>query len=201
MKTRTLALIGGGLLAGAVAFGGLATALAQTAGGAYGAGGMMGGGSGYGPGMTGGSGYGPGMMGGSGYGPGMMGGGSGHGPGMMGGGYGRPPASPTPASTPAAAGTSGTSPAQTTVEAQIVEPGGAAFSWGYSPATLTIHTGDTVTWTNAGSIAHSVTADDGSFDSGLLNHGASWSMTFSAAGTYTYHCAPHPWMKGTVVVQ
>jgi hypothetical protein len=71
MKNRTLALIGAGLLAGALVLGGLGTALAQSSGptSGFGPGGMM---SGYGPrGMMGG-GYGPGMMG-SGYGPaGMM---------------------------------------------------------------------------------------------------------------------------------
>jgi hypothetical protein len=45
-----------------------------------------------------------------------------------------------------------------------------------------------------------VTADDGSFDSGTLNPGASFSQTFSTAGTFTYHCAIHPRMTGTIVV-
>jgi plastocyanin len=61
--------------------------------------------------------------------------------------------------------------------------------------------GDSVIWSNAGSLQHSVTADDSSFDSGLFSTGASWSMTFTSPGTFSYHCSPHPWMKGTVVVQ
>ena len=70
MKNRTLALIGAGLLAGALVLGGIGTALAQGAG-PFGPGGMMGGSYGYGPGGMMGGGYGPGMMRG-GYGPGGM---------------------------------------------------------------------------------------------------------------------------------
>jgi plastocyanin len=84
---------------------------------------------------------------------------------------------------------------------QIVQPSTTASTWGYSPSTVTIHVGDTVTWTNAGPLAHTVTADDGSFDSGSLNVGDTWSMTFQTAGTFTYYCTPHPWMKGTVIVK
>lgn len=84
---------------------------------------------------------------------------------------------------------------------QIVQPLDVATSWGYNPSSITIQVGDTVTWTNVAAFQHTVTADDGSFDSGLINTGATWSYTFTTAGTYTYHCAPHPWMKGTVIVQ
>jgi uncharacterized repeat protein (TIGR01451 family) len=88
-----------------------------------------------------------------------------------------------------------------TVSVKIVQPGTSATTWGYSPSTITIHVGDTVTWTNVGAMAHTVTADDGSFDSGSLNTGDTWSMTFQTAGTFTYYCTPHPWMKGTVIVK
>jgi plastocyanin len=84
---------------------------------------------------------------------------------------------------------------------QIVQPNPGALSWAYNPQTLTVKAGDQVTWTNTGSLAHTVTADDGSFDSGNLNPGDTWSFTFSKPGTYAYHCAPHPWMKATIVVQ
>ncbi len=83
----------------------------------------------------------------------------------------------------------------------MVEPNPGALSWGYSPQTITITAGSQVTWTNAGSLQHTATADDGSFDSGLVDKGASWSLTFNKPGTYTYHCTPHPWMKATIVVQ
>jgi plastocyanin/mono/diheme cytochrome c family protein len=84
---------------------------------------------------------------------------------------------------------------------QIVQPSDDATTWGYAPSSITVHVGDSVSWTNGGPLQHTVTADDGSFDSGLLDAGASFSFTFSTAGTFSYHCAPHPWMKGTVVVQ
>jgi len=73
----------------------------------------------------------------------------------------------------------------------------------YSPTTITVVIGvnNTVTWTNNDNIAHTVTADNGVFDSGLLNQGQTWTYTFTTPGTYAYHCSIHPWMKGTVVVK
>ncbi|MCL5962590.1 MAG: plastocyanin/azurin family copper-binding protein [Chloroflexi bacterium] len=115
-----------------------------------------------------------------------------------------PSTSPAPApQAPATASPapSAPAPAPVNVAAQIVEPSSDITSWGYGPATITIHVGDRITWTNTGSMPHTVTADDGSFDSGTLNNGGTWSYTFTSPGTYTYHCAPHPWMKGTVIVQ
>lgn len=71
----------------------------------------------------------------------------------------------------------------------------------YGPTTITVKAGTKVTWTNDDDVAHTVTADDGTFDSGFFDAGRSWSFTFARPGTYAYHCLPHPWMKGTVVVQ
>jgi plastocyanin len=71
----------------------------------------------------------------------------------------------------------------------------------FAPATVTVSVGDTVTWTNAGPTAHTATASNGSFDTGLLSEGQSGSHTFRQAGSFSYYCAPHPNMKGTVVVQ
>jgi LPXTG-motif cell wall-anchored protein len=71
----------------------------------------------------------------------------------------------------------------------------------FAPATITINEGDTVTWNNNGPTPHSATASDGSFDTGILKKGASSSHTFSQAGSFSYFCKPHPFMKGTVVVQ
>jgi plastocyanin len=70
----------------------------------------------------------------------------------------------------------------------------------FTPATTTIHVGDTITWTNDGPSDHTSTADDGTFDSAVLHKGQSASHTFTQAGTITYHCRIHPFMKGTVVV-
>ncbi len=70
----------------------------------------------------------------------------------------------------------------------------------FSPASLTVKVGDKVTWTNQDSVGHSATADDNSFDTGVLSTGQSGSTTFSKAGTYTYHCSVHPSMHGTIIV-
>lgn len=69
-----------------------------------------------------------------------------------------------------------------------------------SPASLTVAPGTTVVWTNRDSAAHTVTADDGSWGSGNLAQGDTFSHTFATAGAYTYHCAIHPFMTGTIMV-
>jgi LPXTG-motif cell wall-anchored protein len=71
----------------------------------------------------------------------------------------------------------------------------------FTPAQITIDQGDTVTWTNDGPTAHSATAPDGTFDTGIMPAGQSGSHTFSQAGTFNYICTPHPDMRGTVVVR
>jgi plastocyanin len=71
---------------------------------------------------------------------------------------------------------------------------------GYEPADITVKVGQAVNWQNTGNEAHTVTADDNSFDSGPKNHGESWQYTFPKAGQFAYHCTPHPWMKGVVKV-
>ena len=71
----------------------------------------------------------------------------------------------------------------------------------FSPGTITIDQGDTVTWTNNGPTPHSATANDGSFDTGIFPAGQSRSHTFDQSGSFSYFCTPHPYMKGTVVVR
>ena len=70
----------------------------------------------------------------------------------------------------------------------------------YDPAEVTIRAGEAVTWTNGGQQAHSVTADDASFDSGPKNPGEVWSYPFTNAGTFKYKCTQNPGMTGTVIV-
>ena len=71
----------------------------------------------------------------------------------------------------------------------------------FQPATLTVKSGMTVTWTNMDNVTHTVTADDGAWDSGNLSQGQTFSRTFDMAGTYQYHCTPHQAkMAGTIVV-
>jgi plastocyanin/uncharacterized membrane protein len=69
----------------------------------------------------------------------------------------------------------------------------------FQPAELTVHPGETVEFKNEDIFAHTVTADDGSFDSGLIQPGSSWKLTVQKAGTIAYHCAPHPNMKAVLV--
>ena len=57
-----------------------------------------------------------------------------------------------------------------------------------------------VTWTNNDATTHTVTADDGSFNSGNIAPGGKFSHTFSTAGTIAYHCSIHTSMKAKVVV-
>ena len=69
----------------------------------------------------------------------------------------------------------------------------------FQPAELTVHPGETVEFKNEDIVAHTVTADDGSFNSGLIQPGSSWKMTIQKAGALAYHCTPHPNMKATLV--
>ena len=72
----------------------------------------------------------------------------------------------------------------------------------YTPTDLTVNVGDTVVWTNTDSVGHTITSDAGSeLDSPLLGKGEQYSHTFTEAGTFLYHCTPHPWMTGTVTVE
>jgi plastocyanin len=73
----------------------------------------------------------------------------------------------------------------------------------FSPAQMNVAAGTTVTFVNcsAQSTEHSSTSDTGVWDSGLLARFATFDRTFTAVGTFPYHCTPHPFMQGTVVVQ
>jgi hypothetical protein len=76
-------------------------------------------------------------------------------------------------------------------------------NWHFDPAEVTVPAGSTVVWVNRGKEEHTVTSDPDSrekFDSGYKKRGASWPRVFSRPGRFGYYCAPHPWMKGTVVV-
>ncbi len=74
----------------------------------------------------------------------------------------------------------------------------------FAPSTLSVPAGSTVTWTNTDGVVHTVTANDGSFDSGGLAEGDTFQMEFDAPGTYGYYCVPHgapgSGMFGTIVV-
>jgi plastocyanin len=117
-------------------------------------------------------------------------------------------ATPTPGMTMAPAATATKAPGATATAAATSTPGVAPKSasvtikdFEFTPATVTIAVGGTVTWTNNGPSTHTVTADDGSFDSGDLSVGKTFSHTFQTAGTFGYHCTIHPFMTATVIVQ
>jgi plastocyanin len=83
------------------------------------------------------------------------------------------------------------------------QDGGAAVDiagFAFAPGSIEVVAGTTVTWTNSDAAPHTVTAADGSFDSGELAQGQSYSLTFDTPGSYAYACAIHPQMTGTVVV-
>ena len=84
--------------------------------------------------------------------------------------------------------------------------------YSFTPDTVTVAAGEAVRWSNAGTLAHTVTSDSGAFTSaqlaapgtdpyGGMTAGAVYQRTFPTAGTFPYHCANHPTqMKGVVIV-
>jgi plastocyanin len=88
---------------------------------------------------------------------------------------------------------------------QLVDPQPApkAVSIGdnfFEPADAAIEPGDTVTWTNNGTMPHTVTAENGLFDSGVLDPGESYTVDFDGQGRVTYYCTIHPEMRGSLTV-
>lgn len=79
--------------------------------------------------------------------------------------------------------------------------GATIYRYAFVEDRIEVPAGTTVTWTNRDAMVHTVGADDASFNSGAIQPGATWSATFSEPGTYPYHCGPHPFMKGTVIVR
>ena len=83
----------------------------------------------------------------------------------------------------------------------------------FSPASVTLQVGGTVTWTNSGPSSHTVTSDAGSFEGGTLSPpsgsdpygqpsgGGTYRMSFPSPGSYSYHCSIHPGMQGTITVR
>ncbi len=83
---------------------------------------------------------------------------------------------------------------------------GSKTTFGYTPDTITIVIGknNTIVWINDDASIHTATSDTtgaGAFTSGDITAGSSAQITFTTAGTFTYHCVYHPWMQGTVIVK
>jgi plastocyanin len=89
----------------------------------------------------------------------------------------------------------------------VAGPAGAAtkgvniFASGFSPKSITITQGDTVTWTNRDTADHQILASHGEFVSTILHRGNSFSFTFKAAGSYSYKDELHPKLTGSIIVK
>lgn len=70
----------------------------------------------------------------------------------------------------------------------------------FSPTTLKVKVGTTVTWKNMTTVSHTSTSDTGVWDSGIIAPGGSFSFKFTTKGKFTYHCNIHPFMKATIIV-
>ena len=70
----------------------------------------------------------------------------------------------------------------------------------FEPTDAVVDPGTTLMWVNRSQEQHTVTADDGQFDSGVLNPGDSFLTTVEGSGTLTYHCELHPEMTGSITV-
>jgi plastocyanin len=101
----------------------------------------------------------------------------------------------------AAARVAKSAPAETPAPASTTEVKIDNFS--FSPATLTVAPGTTITWTNRDDIPHTVVNSDDprAFKSKVLDTDEKFSYTFTKAGTFAYFCSMHPKMTGTVVVK
>lgn len=114
---------------------------------------------------------------------------------------------PTPGSAPAPDPNGSTArPTSTTASAAPVEPATpetaevSIIDLAFEPGTVRLAVGGTVTWRHDGIAPHTVTAEDSSFDSGLLRAGGTFSHRFDRTGTYQYVCAFHSEMAGTVEI-
>jgi YVTN family beta-propeller protein len=73
-------------------------------------------------------------------------------------------------------------------------------SMAFKADSITVKAGQTITWVNQDAINHTVTDDQGGWDSGPIAPGKSYSLTLTKPGQYTYHCSIHPFMTGKINV-
>lgn len=96
-------------------------------------------------------------------------------------------------------GGGGAAPCSVATTAGAVAAGIKNFA--FDPSTVTAKVGDTITWTNNDTAGHTVTVDSqSSCDTGTIASGATGSLTFTAAGTYAFHCKIHSSMHGTITI-
>jgi len=110
-------------------------------------------------------------------------------------------------SEPAAAPAETTTPAETTAPAETTTapaPNSTTTvdirDHAFNPAQLNVAPGTTVTFVNNNTEPHTATADNGLFDTGMLEPGSSFDVFLDGSGTVTYHCELHPDMQGSIVV-
>lgn len=100
---------------------------------------------------------------------------------------------PVPAATTST--TASTAVSSRTISVNII-------NFAFQASSIAIKAGDTVVWTNHDEAPHTVTADDGSFDSKTISPAGTYRHTFTQKGTVSYHCAVHPSMPhGTIIVE
>ncbi|MDO8466830.1 MAG: cupredoxin family copper-binding protein [bacterium] len=116
-----------------------------------------------------------------------------------------PPTPPTGGIKPAPPPAGGPTPAPSSIKPQ--EPAFtsniqvAVRGFGFVSETVRVKAGTKITWTNFDAAGHTVTSDTGLFASKILSQGKSFEYIFNTPGTYSYHCIPHPYMKGEIVVE
>ena len=106
-----------------------------------------------------------------------------------------PPAAPSPSPSPAPA------PGQAVAAVAIPTNAATLGNRAFAPGELNVTAGTTVTWTNTDTVTHTSKSDAQGWDSGAIAPNGQFSFAFPAAGTFSYHCAIHPGMVGTVVVR
>lgn len=74
-------------------------------------------------------------------------------------------------------------------------------NFAFHPSSLEVPVGTTVVWINDDTVGHTVSSDEGKFESGTLEQGDQFGFKFTTPGRYKYHCSPHPYMTAEIVVK
>jgi len=107
--------------------------------------------------------------------------------------------SPAQAPVPAAQEQAQTTPTSATTDQTGTTVAISISNFSFDPSVLNFKKGDTVTWTNNDAVPHQIAS--ASFTGPVINKGQTYSFTFDSMGTFDYHCAIHPSMKGTIIVK
>lgn len=73
-------------------------------------------------------------------------------------------------------------------------------NFSFSPKPITVKTGSTITVINDDNTTHTLTANNGAFDTGDVGGGQDGRITVNRPGTFAYHCTIHTFMTGTARV-